>query len=132
MAVAEVRGERQEATRAARAVSIHKKMQTVACLVLVTRHNHIKEIVPQIVPRIVPETSSKNAIFFGGFRYYFGTICGTRNSTQNSTKIILQQNGPQCILKRKELLIPNHFSSSLNLICTWIYRFSKSEMSKNR
>jgi hypothetical protein len=40
---------------------------------MVTRHDHIKEIVPQIVPRIVPETSSKNAIFFGGFRYYFGT-----------------------------------------------------------
>jgi hypothetical protein len=38
-------------------------MQTGAHLVLVTRHDHIKEIVPQIVPRIVVETSSKNAIF---------------------------------------------------------------------
>ncbi len=47
----------------ARAASIHKKTQTGARLVLVTRHNHIKEIVPQIIPRIVPETSSKNAIF---------------------------------------------------------------------
>ncbi len=31
----------------------------------------------------------------------------------------------------KELTISNHFSSSLNLICTRIYSFSKSEMSKN-
>jgi hypothetical protein len=56
---------RQEAARAARAVSICKKMQTGARLVLVTRHDHVEEIAPQIVPRIVPETSSKNAIFFG-------------------------------------------------------------------
>ena len=75
------RGERQEAARVARAASIHKKTHTSAHLVLVTRHDHIEEIVPQIVPRIVPETSSKKAIFFGGFRYYFGTICGTGNST---------------------------------------------------
>jgi hypothetical protein len=39
-------------------------MQTGAHLALVTRREHIKEIVPQIVPRIVPETSSENAIFF--------------------------------------------------------------------
>jgi hypothetical protein len=89
------RGERREAARAARAASIYKKMQTGAHLVLVTRHDHIKEIVPQIVPRIVTETSSKKAIFFGGFQYYFGTICGTGNSTRNSTKIILQQNEPK-------------------------------------
>jgi hypothetical protein len=39
-------------------------MQTGACLVLVTRHDHIEEILPQIVPRIVLlETSSKNSIF---------------------------------------------------------------------
>ncbi len=88
------RGERQEVARAARAASIHKKTQTGARLVLVTRHDHIEEILQQIVPRIVPETSSKNAIFFGGFWYYFGTICGTGNNTRNSTKIILQQNGP--------------------------------------
>ncbi len=37
----------------------------------------------------------------------------------------------QCILTRMELRIPNHFSSSLSLICTQIYSFSKSEMSKN-
>jgi hypothetical protein len=65
------RGERQEAARAARAASIHKKTQTGAHLVLVTRHDHIKEIVPQIVPRIVPETSSKNAIFFWRFPVLF-------------------------------------------------------------
>jgi hypothetical protein len=49
---------RQEAARAARVASIHKKMETGACLGLVTRHDHIKEIVPQIVSRIVPETFS--------------------------------------------------------------------------
>ncbi len=27
--------------------------------------------------KIVPETSEKNGVFGGGFRYYFGTICGT-------------------------------------------------------
>ncbi len=99
------RGERREVARAARAASIHKKTQTRARLVLVTRHNHIEEIVPQIVPRIVPEeTSSKNAIFFGGFRYYFGTICGTGNSTQNSTNIILQKNGPKAGANRRRKL----------------------------
>ncbi len=61
MAAAEARGERQEAAKPARAASI--QMQTNACLVLVTRRDPIKEIVPQIVPRIVPETSSKNTIF---------------------------------------------------------------------
>jgi hypothetical protein len=40
------RGERGEAARAARAASIHKKTQTGAPLVLVTRHDHIDEIVP--------------------------------------------------------------------------------------
>ncbi len=35
----------------------------------------------------------KKRHFFGGFRYYFGTICGTGNSTRNSTK--MQQNGPK-------------------------------------
>ncbi len=46
----------------------------------------------------LPQNSTGNLLkkrhFFGGFRYYFGTICGTGNSTRNSTKIILQQNEP--------------------------------------
>jgi hypothetical protein len=61
MAAAEARGERRQGQQERRA--INKKTQTSARLVLVTRHDHIKEIVPQIVPRIVPETSSKSTIF---------------------------------------------------------------------
>jgi hypothetical protein len=69
------RGERREAARAARAASIHKNSTT----------NSTKNSTGNLLQK---------CHFFGGFRYYFGTICGTGNSTWNSTKIILRQNGP--------------------------------------
>ncbi len=98
MAAARARGEmrqgRQERQELRERQASRKKTQTGARLVLVARREHTEEIVPQIVPKLYRKPPQKKQFIFGGFRYYFGIICGTGNSTRNSTKIILQQNGP--------------------------------------
>ncbi len=46
--------------------------------------------------RIVPETSEKNGVFWGGFRCYFGTICGTISS-MCSRLVTNTRRAPVCV-----------------------------------
>jgi hypothetical protein len=77
--------------------------------------------------------SHKNLVWFGGVpKWALFTHWATCFSIEFLfTKIGSYTKLTQCISTRKELTIPNHFSSSPNSICMQIYSFSKSEMSEN-